>query len=279
MHKQTPYSLKKWTTMKVTTTATDCMAVWPKSDEGESKYISYRGKYNLSPAEMHVQINYVMQAGMVRYNRMFGTEHFGNSQAMQMILLLCLSNSIYSAILDGLGPMFVLPITHMNDGIPPPIGGSIKKFASPSEENTMIIANINEIRAWLYYHILVLEMVNNIIAGAKLFFELVNEIDLMLMYASRHATFDIIGNLLTKMVPKVDCHVTFAEEMTTNNDGNITMVILLIPVNGMSMENLELLDEDNSDMDTSVKSAEDDNSLKLWMGNLDLDEYLETGVK
>jgi hypothetical protein len=191
-----------------------------------------------------------------------------------------------NSILDGLGQMFVRPITYMNDGIPPPIGGSLKKFASPSEENTTIIANINEIRAWLYYHISVLEMVHHDIAGAKPFYDLVHEIDLMLTHASRHATFDIIGNLLTKTAPTVDCHVAFAEETTiianettTDDDGDITMEFLSIPVGGVSMENLELLDEDDeddNDMDASVKSADDDDSLKLWMGNLDLDEYLET---
>jgi hypothetical protein len=73
---------------------------------------------------------------------------------------------------DGLKLKYGEPIFSSEHRIPPPIGSTLKKQATPAEENTIIVANINEIRDWLYYHITVFENIDRDIAKAQPFYEL-----------------------------------------------------------------------------------------------------------
>jgi hypothetical protein len=128
-----------------------------------------------------------------------------------MIMLLCLGDSIYAAIIDGLPFEYAQHIFRSPHQVPAPIGTSIKKFASVAEENTTIVSNINEIRTWLLYHITVFEVEERDLAKAEFHYQFIREIDDMLVHASRNCYFNIIGSM-TKPTPNCGTSVYFELE-------------------------------------------------------------------
>jgi hypothetical protein len=175
--------------------------------------VAFRATGNdMSIDERRAHINAVTQVGLTRYNRLFGTmQVYGTGKAKKMIMLLCLGDSIYAAIIDGLPFEYAQHIFRSPHQVQAPIGTSIKKFASVAEENTTIVSNINEIRTWLLYHITVFEVEERDLAKAEFHYQFVREIDDMLVHASHNCYFDIIGSM-TKLTPNCGTSVYFELE-------------------------------------------------------------------